>query len=149
MSDSVDFLNNHSDLECCFYDRELKTLDRDFNSLFETFKRIKKRVERKETVKVSKSVFDWANKVDLENTCPQNLYQFHYFSELVTIEYQRKEKKYIVHSAYTPLTHFNELTKKYSFSSADSIECDSLEDATKVFLEVVRLFCLRFLHVLF
>lgn len=149
MSDSADFLNSHSDLECCFYDRELKTLDRDFNSLYETFKRIKKRVERKESVKVSKSVFDWANKVDLENTCPQNLYQFHYFSELVTIEYQSKEKKYIVHSAYTPLVHFTELTKKYSFSSADSIECDSLEDATLTFCDVVRCFCLRFLHVLF
>lgn len=144
MSDSVDFLNSHSDLECCFYDRELKTLDRDFNSLYETFRRIKKRVERKDTVKVSKSVFDWANKVDLENTCPQNIYQFHYFNELVTVEYQRKEDNYIVHSAYTPLVNFNVLTRKYSFQSADSIVCDRLEDAKEVFLIVVREFCLRY-----
>lgn len=95
---SFDFFEKHSDLECVYYDRDLKKLDRCFNECFEVFKSIKKRVERKETVKVAKSVFDFYNRQEMVTHNPQSVYNFHDDVVCITLEFNSKEDLYEVHS---------------------------------------------------
>ena len=144
-----DFLEKHSDFECIFFDFELKKLSRSFDEIYEILKGIRKRVARKETVKIAKSTFDYARRVDELNVSPQSLYCFKCNAECVTVEYDSKLKTYGVHSAYTPLTVFDDVPKKYKLSSASFIACDSLEDAVMCFYYIVKKFCNRFSYDLF
>lgn len=139
-----DFLEKHSDFECIFFDSELKKLSRSFDDIYEILKGIRKRVSRKETVKIAKSTFDYARRVDELNVSPQSLYCFKCNFECITVEYDSSSKKYGVHSSYTPFTSFDDLCKKYSLASSSFIECDSLEDAIICFYDVVKSYCMRF-----
>ena len=64
--------------ECVYYDYELVQLRKNFLELYKLFKKIEKRAERRQTVQISKSLFDYYDrKTDLK-VVPQKYYDFRY-----------------------------------------------------------------------
>lgn len=64
------------DSDCVFYDAELKRLRKLFKDTYDIFKSIEKRAERRQTVQISKSLFDFAERKQLMKVCPQQYYDF-------------------------------------------------------------------------
>ena len=64
--------------ECYFYDYDLKELSSSFDSLYKVFRRIKKRAERRSTLQISKSVFDYYEKKQDLKVTPWKYYDFRY-----------------------------------------------------------------------
>ena len=62
--------------ECVYYDYDLKELSSSFDSLYKTFKRIRKRAERRQTVQISKSLFDYYEKKQDIIKIPQKYFDF-------------------------------------------------------------------------
>lgn len=69
-----DDVSRYSD--CYFYDVDLRELSASFDSIYKVFKRIRKRAERRQTVQISKTIFDYYDrKADLARV-PQKYYDF-------------------------------------------------------------------------
>lgn len=69
----VDFIS-----DCVYYDVELKRLSKDFDDLYKVFKEIKKRADRRQTLQISKSVFDYYERKQDFKVCPQRYFDFRY-----------------------------------------------------------------------
>ena len=64
--------------DCVYYDSELRRLSKLFDEQYKIFKNIKKRAERRQTIQISKSLFDYVEKSRTRFTCPQTFYDFKY-----------------------------------------------------------------------
>ena len=62
--------------ECYYYDFDLKELSENFDNLYKIFKRIRKRAERRQTIQISKSIFDYYSKKDDLKRIPQKYFDF-------------------------------------------------------------------------
>lgn len=62
--------------DCVFYDAELKSLKRDFYNIYKIFKEIDKRAERRETIQISKSLFDYVERKRTLNSVPSQFFNF-------------------------------------------------------------------------
>ena len=61
---------------CVFYDYELKKLSSLFREGNKIFRNIEKRAERRQTVQISKSLFDYVERCRVLDICPQEFYDF-------------------------------------------------------------------------
>ena len=71
--------------DCIYYDCELRELSRHFEEIYKIFKDIKKRADRRQTVQISKSVFDYYEKKKALGVTPQQFYDFRYGSYRICI----------------------------------------------------------------
>lgn len=74
-----------------YYDSELKALDRAFKDCYEIFKQIRKRSERRETVQISKSLFDYVERKKFINSDPSLFFDLHFDDYRCCIYYWRKK----------------------------------------------------------
>lgn len=64
--------------DCVFYDIELRELKKLFKDMNTVFSRINKRAERRQTIQISKSLFDYVERKNNLIKCPQDFYNFSY-----------------------------------------------------------------------
>ena len=62
--------------DCVFYDSELRLFKEKFKELNNILKNIDKRAQRRQTIQISKSLFDYIETVKTKEHCPQILYDF-------------------------------------------------------------------------
>lgn len=62
--------------DCVFYDSELKSFKQKFKEINQILKDIDKRAQRRQTIQISKSLFDYIETVKTKEHCPQILYDF-------------------------------------------------------------------------
>lgn len=70
--------DNNRPVDCVYYDYELKALHKAFDSLYKIFKRIEKRADRRQTVQISKSLFDYYDRKSDLKVVPQKYFDFRY-----------------------------------------------------------------------
>lgn len=81
---SEDFAK-HKNMDCIYYDLDMKELRKAFTLASDVFKRISKRCERAETQRISKSVFDFVRTADKCLTHPEILYNFRSYDIKVSL----------------------------------------------------------------
>lgn len=62
--------------DCVFYDSELRLFRRSFDDCYRVLKQISKRAERRQTVQISKSLFDYSERKTDFRVCPQKYFDF-------------------------------------------------------------------------
>ena len=71
---------SNSDIEhasdCIFYDTEIKELRKKFKESYEILKAIEKRCDRRQTVQISKSLFDYVERSKTFRAVPQSFFCF-------------------------------------------------------------------------
>ena len=72
--DEVTEVFQHKDFPAIYYDHDLISLSKSFDELYNLFKVIKKRHDRKSTQRISKSVFDFVDRRDRLNQSPEMFY---------------------------------------------------------------------------
>lgn len=75
----------HKDFPAIYYDHDLKSLSKSFDELYNLFKVIKKRHDRKSTQRISKSVFDFVDRRDRLNQSPEMFYSCQYDCKRICI----------------------------------------------------------------
>lgn len=135
-----DFFQTHSDLECVFYDRDIKKLSRAFDDVYDVFKSIRKRVERKDTMKVARSTFDFYNRQEEVTRHPHNVFHFHDDISHISLEFNSKEKVYEVHSVGYNLPR----SEFYNRVSSSCGVCGSeLSHGITAYRDTVHKYCLE------
>lgn len=77
-----------------FYDSELRELSAQFDSIYKILKNIKKRAERRQSVQISESLFQYVERKRTLNAVPQDFYDFRNGDDRVCI--YRFRNKYCV-----------------------------------------------------
>ncbi len=62
--------------DCIFYDSELKELQKSFKSAYEILRQISKRAERRDTIQMSKSLFDYVERKRTRTSDPAQFFNF-------------------------------------------------------------------------
>ncbi len=81
-------------IDCVYYDSELKDLKASFKEAYSILKRIDKRAERRQTVQVSKSLFDYVEKQGMLRAVPSEFFDFKYNDTRICI--YRFKKSYAI-----------------------------------------------------
>ena len=130
--------------DCVFYDSELKQLRASFKSAYDTLKRIEKRAERRQTIQISQSLFDYVERERTKITVPQQFYDFKYADYRICI--------YHYHSKYSVLCvgfeFFAERWRQCDFYGNGRLygEFDSFKDCLNLYCYAIDFFINRVLH---
>lgn len=62
--------------ECVYYDTDMKELSEAFDTALKVFRNIRRRADRRESVRVSKSFFDYVTKASALDVTPEIFYDF-------------------------------------------------------------------------
>ena len=124
-----------------FYDYELVDCYNAVKNLYDVFKRVHKRFERRETLTLSKSVCDFIQLQKDVDLYPYVLYDFKCHSSRVCIF--QKSKKYYV---YVSVPNDKAVYKKYQADWKDSDlygGYDRLSDCVSLFMSIVNFVCVN------
>lgn len=145
------FFSRHSDMYNIYYDSDIKKLKRCFDDIKSTFDTMFKRYERRETVKIARSVFDYQVRTDALNTNPEYFYRFRDDDVVIQVERSKKEGFLLVCVGSSFDMHFVlDIKRNDSRLLPDgSILFDNLRDAVGGFHMVVKSYLVQSLGALF
>lgn len=144
------FFERHSDMYNIFYDADIKKLKRCFDDVKSTFDIMFKRYERKETVKIARSVFDYQVRQDALNTNPEYFYRFR--DDDTVIQVERNKAGFLLVCIGSSFNMHFVLDIKLDDSRLlpdGSILFDNLRDAVGAFHMVVKAYLVQSLGALF
>lgn len=129
---------------CVYYDYELVQLRKDFTELYKIFKRIEKRAERRQTVQISKSLFDYYDRKSDLKVCPQKYYDFRYGEYRICL-YKFYSKISILCVGFQYPYQFK---RDCPYKGCGFLygEYDTYVSALPLFSEIVYWFCLYFIY---
>ncbi|AXH76317.1 MAG: hypothetical protein [Microviridae sp.] len=126
------------DSSCVYYDFELKKLTSLFRDVNKILRNIEKRAERRQTVQLSSSLFDYVERCRHLDLVPQDFYDFRCGDYRVCI--YRYKKKFSV--LCVGFEYFNRYFLRKDYSSLGSLyfEFDTLKEVIPYFYSVVFYF---------
>lgn len=124
--------------DCVFYDSELRQLRRSFDDAAKVLKDIQKRAERRQTVQISKSLFDYCERRHDFKACPQKYFDFRMDNYRVCV-YVHRGKFGVLCVGFDYNSPANEVT---SFVGAGKLyyACNYLSDVVIYFRQIVLYF---------
>lgn len=141
------FLETHSDFQNIFYDKDFEEIRRTVKKLADTMKAIQLRIDRHETLQISRSVFDYVTQKEMYLHNPYMFYDFRCADTRICIGriYKHGKDNYFVSvCGYTPTTLCKTKPSEFGWGRADTLEA-ILND----FYEVIYDFILTYSHRLF
>ena len=125
---------NH-DSKCVFYDFELKKLTSLFREVNKVLRSIEKRAERRQTVQISSSLFDYVERCRNLDSVPQDFYDFRCGDDRVCI--YKFEKQFCVLTV--GFEYFNKYFLRKDFNSCGFLYFgfDTLKECIPYFYSVV------------
>lgn len=109
LSSDIESLDKKVFPSTLFYDWELEKSFADVKRLYDTFKRAKKRFERKETIQISKSMCDYIQKCKDVELNPYILYKFDFGSDRICLCQERK-----IYYVYVSVSDLSIYKQKFS-----------------------------------
>ena len=144
------FFSRHSDMNNIFYDSDIKVLKRNFDEMKRLFDTMFKRYERKETVKIARSVFDYQVREDALNTNPEYFYRFRDDDTVIQVEHSKDGFVLVCIGSSFDMHFVLDIKRNDSRLLPDgSILFDSLRDAVGAYHMVVKSYLVQSLGALF
>ena len=124
--------------DCVFYDSELRLFKRSFKECYEILKNIDKRAERRQTVQISKSLFDYCERTKDFKVAPQKFYDFRLDEYRICVF--KYKGRFSVLTVNFEFNHPNEEISDFVGSGHLYYSCTKLSDCVVHFLEIVDWF---------
>lgn len=139
--------------DCVYYDKELRILSRNFKECYNILKDIEKRADRKETVQISKSLFDYVELSKAVEKFPQIKYDFKF--DDVRVYISKINNCFVVNVVgfqYFPQNVLFDVTMPeswhYEIWCRESYDSKSLlKDAVDVYLHAINYFLYQIKHI--
>lgn len=141
------FLQTHADFKNVFYDKDFQEVRKAAKKLSDILEAIQIRIDRHETLKIAKSVFDYVTQKEMYLGNPHLFYDFRCADTRICIgrTYKHGKNNYFVSvCGYKPSTVCKTKTSEFGYGQADTLEA-ILND----FYEVVYDFILTYSKKLF
>lgn len=131
----VPFIHRHSDFDNIFYDSDLKLIRKYVKRLSDLLNSMLLRMERRDTLQVAKSVFDYVSQKEMYFTYPHLYYDCRFGDWRICIGCNRAHRGhhyYVSVSGVSVNARFNEYISEYGYG-----DFDSFEKCVDLFAEIV------------
>lgn len=129
--------------DCVFYDSELSALKKSFRDAYKILKDIDKRADRRQTVQISKSLFDYSEKRKDLAKMPNYFYSFNFLDYKIAI-FRYQKKYHVLTNGFTWSSDYVSRCE-WLFDGHLYLDFDTVQDCIKPFLDCVAYFVRSYL----
>ena len=126
---------NH-DFRTVFYDYEILELNKHFKECRDILSRISKRCDRRQNVQISPTLYQYAEKLHILNSCPQDFYNFSMDDVRICIfKYCSRFSVSVCGFDFPKVSEFK-CVQRISFTKLYG-DFDSIDEAIPLFIDIV------------
>lgn len=141
------FLETHSDFKNIFYDSDFAEIRGLVKKLSDLLKIMEMRIDRRETLQIAKSIFDYESQKEMYFHYPQMYYDFRFGDVRICIgrkKYKNTDEYFVNCCGFTPNERFNSTIGHYGYGCSET-----LDGVLTLFSDIVNDFLLTSLSALF